>query len=231
MELKVYGHWGVPVLIFPSQGGRYHDFEDYGMVDACRSFIDDGRIKLYAVDSVDNQSWANFGAHPADRGRRHEDYDRYIVHECLPFVRDDCGGRELACLTAGCSMGGYHAVNFFLRHPDAFGGCISMSGMFDLRLFVGDYMDDTVYFNSPLCYLPDTSDPWYLERYRQGRVVVCVGQGDWEEPMIAAARDIKGILQAKGIWNWVDFWGHDVSHDWPWWRRQWPYLLGVILDG
>lgn len=36
---------------------------------------------------------------------------------------------------------------------------ISLSGVFDLRLFIGDYIDENVYFNSPLAYLPNLNDP------------------------------------------------------------------------
>ena len=32
MEFKVYGHGGKPVLVVPSQNGRYFDFENFGMV-------------------------------------------------------------------------------------------------------------------------------------------------------------------------------------------------------
>jgi esterase/lipase superfamily enzyme len=27
---------------------------------------------------------------------------------------------------------------------------------------------------------------------------------------------------------WFDYWGYDVNHDWPWWRRQLPYFLGKL---
>jgi len=27
----------------------------------------------------------------------------------------------------------------------------------------------------------------------------------------------------------VDFWGHDVAHDWDWWYKQVPYFLPHLL--
>jgi len=30
MELKIYGHAGRAILVFPSQGGRFHEYEDFG---------------------------------------------------------------------------------------------------------------------------------------------------------------------------------------------------------
>lgn len=229
MDVVSYGHDGKPILVFPPQGGVARDFANFGMVEACRSFIDGGRIRLFSVDSVDNQSWANFGAHPADRARRHEDYDRYIMNEVRPFIAAQCGGSGIKCFTTGCSMGGYHAANFFFRHPDFFDGMISLSGLFQLSIFIGDYVDDNVYFNTPLYYLPGLGDRWYLDAYAQSKIVVCSGQGAWEEQMIADARALKEILQRKGIPHWIDLWGADVCHDWPWWQRQLPYFLERCL--
>lgn len=224
MELKVYGDGGKPVLVFPAQGGRFFEYEDFGMVNAVSGFIDSGRIQLFTVDSVDNQSWANWNVHPATRGHRHEDYDRYIIQEVVPFIRYKNSG-ERKILTTGCSMGGYHSGNFFFRHPDVFDGVIALSGLFQLRLFVGNHFDDTIYFNSPIHFLPELEDAWFLDQYRQSRIVICTGQGAWEEDMVADARKMQEILSSKEIPAWVDFWGHDVNHDWPWWRRQLPYFL------
>jgi esterase/lipase superfamily enzyme len=226
MELRTYGEGGRPVLVFPCQDGRFYEFEDFGMLPVVERFLSERRYVFITVDSLDAESWANRAAHPADRARRHEDYDRYICSEVVPFMSSICGGRKP--VTYGCSMGGYHAGNFFLRHPDLFGGMISLSGLFSLDYFVGDYMDELVYFNSPLHYLPRLEDGWYLDRIRKGSIIVCVGQGSWEDTMLAHARALDAVLTAKHIPHWVDIWGHDVNHDWPWWRIQLPYFLDRI---
>ena len=225
MELKIYGHSGKPVLVFQTQGGRFYQYEDFGMVNACQAFIDAGKIQLFTVDSIDNQSWVNWEAHPADRARRHEDYDHYIIKETMPFIQEH-NPAPGKVLTTGCSMGGYHAANFFFRHPDCFDGMIAISGIFRLNRFIGDYMDDTVYFNTPLAYLPNLEDPWYIDQYKQSQIIVCCGQGAWEDSMLEDAYAIKHILDEKNIPSWVDIWGHDVNHDWPWWRKMMPYFLG-----
>jgi esterase/lipase superfamily enzyme len=225
MELKVYGYYGKPALVFPAQGSRFHEFEDRGMHDTIASFIEAGQIKLFTVDSIDGQSWANAGAHPADRARRHQDYGRYIVEEVVPFIRRHCGDTKEKFLTTGVSMGAYHAANFFFRHPDIFDTVIAMSGLYRLNHFIGDYMDENVYFNTPLAYLPNLNDPWYLDQYRQSRIIVCAGQGAWEDEMLADTRTLKQILEEKEIPHWIDFWGGDVNHDWPWWHKMLPYFL------
>src|SRR5215470_20335819 len=110
LELKVYGYYGKPVLVFPPQQGRFYDFENWGMINTLSGFIESGQIKIFAVDSLDSQSWANGGAHPADRARRHQDYDRYIVEEVVPFVRRHSGDTTQKFITTGVSMGAYHAA-------------------------------------------------------------------------------------------------------------------------
>ncbi len=225
MELKVFGHAGKPVMVFPCQGGRFYEWEDFRMIEAIHWFIDEGKIQLFTVDSVDKQSWANWDANPADRGRRHEDYDRYIIHEVVPFIKVRSDQKLLA---TGCSMGGYHSGNFFFRHPDVFDSVISISGLFSLKTFIGDYVDDNVYFNSPLSYLPNLNDAWFLDQYRQSRIIVCCGQGAWEDRMLGDIRALKNILEEKNIPAWIDFWGHDVNHDWPWWHKMVPYFLGQL---
>jgi esterase/lipase superfamily enzyme len=193
------------------------------MVEACRPSIDAGRVTLITVDGVDNQSWCNWGLAPVERARRHNDYDRYIISEVVPFVRASGWATEIG--TTGCSMGGYHAANCFFRHPDVFDTMICLSGLLQLRMFIGDAGGDEVYFNTPLAYLPSLSDPWFIERYRRSHIIVCAGQGAWDEDMLADARALEAILRGKGVPAWIDVWGHDVSHDWPWWRRQMPYFL------
>lgn len=225
MELKVYGYYGKPVIVFPAQGGRFFEYEDFGMITATHEFIESGKVKLFTVDSIDNQSWANWEAHPADRAKRHQDYDRYIIQEVAPFARDHSGGGESEFLATGCSMGAYHAINFFFRHPDIFDTVIALSGLYNLDMFTSEYMDDNIYFNSPLAYLPNLEDPWYLDKYRQSKIIVCAGQGAWEDAMLGDAHTLKRILEEKKVPAWIDIWGYDVNHDWPWWRQMMPYFL------
>ncbi len=228
MELKVYGYYGKPVLVFPAQGGSFHEFEDFGMIDRLSSFIEAGQIKIFTVNSLDNQTWGNWDAHPADRACRHQDYDRYIVEEVSPFIRRHCGNTEQKFIATGVSMGAYHAVNFFFRHPDVFDTVIALSGLYQLSYFIGDYMDENVYFNTPLAYLPKLEDPWYIDQYRQSKIIVAAGQGAFEDEMLADTQALKQILDQKGIPNWIDIWGYDVNHDWPWWHKMLPYFLNSL---
>jgi esterase/lipase superfamily enzyme len=231
MSLKVYGHWGDPYLVFPCSSGRYFDYEGLGMIAAIAGFIDAGKIKLFCVDSIDAESWYNWALDPHQRNARHEAYDQYIAAEVLPFIREHCRWAEARVMANGCSMGAFHAVNFFLKHPDLFQGTIALSGLYRLDraefgLGAGDM--PAVYFNSPLNYLPDLNDPGCLARMRQSTIIVCVGQGAWETQALEDTRALDALFKAKDIPAWVDVWGYDVNHDWPWWYRQMNHFLGAL---
>jgi esterase/lipase superfamily enzyme len=223
MECEVHGHAGRPVLAFPSQDGRMGDFAAFGMVGACGEIIEAGRMRLVTVDGIDWQSWTNAAVSPAERARRHLDYDRYVMDELVPFLRH-ATGRGTMWVT-GCSMGAFHASNFFFRRPDVFDGVIGLSGLYSAVSFVADQWDDAIYFNSPLQYLPGLRDPAYLDRYRRSAIAFGVGQGRWEEDCLADTRALEAILREKGVPAWFDYWGADVDHEWTWWRKMLPYFL------
>ncbi len=231
MELKVYGHWGKPYIVFPCSRGRFFDFEGMGMVDRISGYINAGRIKLIAVDSVDNESWYNLGVSPAQRNARHETYDSYLIHEVIPFIREHCNTPGERPMATGASMGAYHAMNFFLKHPDLCQGTIALSGLYRLdraEFSLGSEHLSDVYFNSPLAYLAGMQDSWFLDWYRQSIIIVCTGQGAWEDEALEDTRALERIFRDKGIPAWIDVWGHDVNHDWPWWYIQMNHFLSRV---
>lgn len=227
MEMKIYGHAGKPVIIFPSSGGTFTEYEHYQMVEACRPFLNAGSIQLYAIDSVDtSHTWLNYNIHPAERGVLHARYEDYLLKELTPYIRSRSSYHKF--MATGCSIGAYHAINFLCKHPDVFDAAIALSGIYNLSFSTGNYIDDAIYFNSPLHYLPHLNDPWFLEQLRQSKIVICAGQGAWEKETLIDTYALKSILAAKHIPAWVDIWGTDVAHDWPWWRLQMPYFLAKL---
>ena len=173
MELLAYGERGFPVVVFPTSGGRFLEYEDRGMVNALAPKIERGELQVICLDSVDRESWYNQGAHPADRLHRQNAFDAYLVNELAPFVRDRTSWPQMG--VTGCSFGGYHAVNFALRHPEIVTYAVSMSGGFDIpKRFLNGYYDQNAYFHSPLDYLPNLDARWLLdavpaELFRAGR--------------------------------------------------------------
>src|SRR5438552_820028 len=140
MELLVFGHAGLPAIVFPTSQGRFFEFEDRGMVGAIWRKIESGGLQLYCVDSVDSESWYNKNVPPRWRIARHVQYEDYVLHEVVPLIKLKNSRWDLA--TTGCSFGAYHAMNLALRHPDLVSGSVSMGGAFDIIQFLNGYYDD-----------------------------------------------------------------------------------------
>jgi esterase/lipase superfamily enzyme len=223
MGVAVYGHYGMPLLAFPTSGGDEWEQEQRGMIDALSGFLDRGVVKIFAVDSVSADSFYNKGAHPFHRSWMQAQYDVYIRQEVVPFVHAHCLTLGLPIATFGASLGAYHAANALFKHPDVFTRCFALSGVYDLSRFMDGTYDDNFYFNNPVDYLSNISDPWYLERYSQCDIHLATGCGPWEDsgPTYRLSR----ILASRQVPHALDDWGSEGGHDWPYWHRQmWEYL-------
>lgn len=220
MELLIHGHGGLPVLVFPTSGGRFFEFEDRGLVHSLSGKIDAGQIQLFCVDSVDMESWYNRGAAPRWRIVRHTQYEEYLLNEVLPLVRQKNANPKLISL--GCSFGGFHAANIAFRHPDIFTGMLSMSGAFDMTSFLHGYHDDDVYFHTPTQYLENISDPWCFERFRSNTYVLATG---WDDQCLGSNQQLDQILTRKEIPHQLYIWDTWNSHDWPTWKRMLEHYL------
>lgn len=228
MELKRYGHDGKVIIVFPSSGGRFYEYEDFKMIEAIAHYIEKGAIQVFSIDSIDNESWLAQHHDLDHKSYMAEQFEQYLITEFIPFVKhqSDNFGPFMA---TGCSMGAYHAVNMALKHPDVFDQVVALSGIYDARFFVGEYYGHPkVYANSPVDYLWQLEDDWFLERMRKNKYIIAVGQGQFEEPSIKDTKALEAAFQFKHIDAWFDYWGHDVKHDWEWWRNQMPYFLDKL---
>ena len=215
MELLVFGHAGLPVLVFPTSGGRFYEFEDRGMIGAVWDRIERGDLQFFCADSVDNESWYNRNVPPRWRIARHMQYESYVMDEVLPLIRQK--NQDWHLVSLGCSFGGYHAVNIALRHPDRFSGFLSMSGAFDLSNFLHGYYDNDVYFHMPPHYIANLSDGWYLDRYRRNSYILATG---YDDHCKGQSEHLTGVLHGKGVPCRLDVWDSWNSHDWPTWQRM-----------
>lgn len=231
-RVVVHGTYGRPVLVFPSSEGSADDAATFGLVDAVRPLLDEGRVKLYCLDSWDGGSWYRDDLPLEERARLHEAYERWVVQGVVPFVDGDCGGRQEMVVT-GCSFGAYHAVNVALRHADLFPLAIGLSGVYDLSVLGQDRQDGggergtAFHLNNPLWSL-GAADGEHLDwlRSRLSLLLVC-GQGQWEDTTgaLESTRALGALAAEKGLRVETDLWGHDVPHDWPSWRAQLAHHL------
>jgi esterase/lipase superfamily enzyme len=225
-NVMAYGHWGRPVLAFPSEQGRCDQYEERGMVAAIADLLEAGRVKLYCVDSWDSGTWHDHSAPLEERARRHGDYERWIVERVVPFIRDDSGGAGELVVT-GPSFGAYHAANFALRRADLFPLAICQSGVYDVSVVGWGERGDAVYFHNPMDYVAHLhGDHLDWLRSRVSLLLVC-GRGQWEDTTgaLASTTAFAGLLAEKGIRHELDLWGHEWPHDWPSWRAQLAHHL------
>jgi esterase/lipase superfamily enzyme len=226
MGIQVYGHYGSPLLVFPTSGGDEYEYANQGMVEALGHHIDAGRVKLFCVNSVNNESWYDKRAHPRHRSYVQAMYDAYITEEVVPFVYDHCRTPGVAITTTGASFGAYHAANTLFKHPAQFRRCLALSGVYDLRRFMdGDY-DDNFYFNNPVDYLGGLSDAWYLAHLNQDDIRLVTGNGSFEDA--GPTYRLSEVLHSRGINHSVDNWGSEGGHDWPYWKRQMNEYIGKL---
>jgi len=222
-----FGHWGRPVVVFPSEAGRPSDFESNGMIGVVADLVEAGRVKLYCVDSFDTQSWSDTSIPLEERARRHGAYESWITEQVVPWIRDDCGGRT-DLVGTGCSLGAFHAANFTLKHGHLLPSALCLSGSYDPGTWSGwGERGDAVYFNNPVDYVGNLHGDHLNWLRSQVYLLLVCGQGMWEDTTgsLDGTRTLAAKLAEKGIPHDLDLWGHDSAHDWPWWRRQFAHHL------
>ncbi|PMD98859.1 esterase [Siphonobacter sp. BAB-5405] len=218
IELLVFGHWGYPVLVFPTSQHRYYEAKDVQLVESARSLIEAGKIKLYCVDTIDSDSWYARHLHPSDRVYQASLYDRFLNEELIPWMQHENHTPTVA--VSGCSFGGFHAANVAFRHPEKVSHLFTMGAAFDIRNFMDGYYDDNVYFNNPPDYLPHSHDAnlWRMQ------IILGTCISDFCRP---STEHLSQILSTKQIPHWLDVRWHG-THDWPIWREMFPEYLARI---
>jgi len=228
MPLVAYGHTGYPLLMFPTAAADYLEYERFHLVDAISPHIERGQIRAYSINSVNRYSLLNEQMPPHLKAQLLTQFDRYVTDEVLPLIRRDTGHDDARPLTTGASLGAFLAANTYFKHPDLFRGVIAMSGSYDVKSYLHGFYDDNVYFNNPADYLANMNDSYHLPiLQRADAIFILSGQGSYEAP--ERSRHLSDLLRAKNIPHTLDLWGHDVDHDWPWWRKMLPHTLDKLL--
>lgn len=223
MEIAVYGYYGFALLMFPSAGADYLEYERFHLIDSIKPLIEDGMMKVFSINSINNESWLNPNITGNEKAKRHQQYNRYIEDEVVPYIDTHMNGRTRT-ITCGVSLGAFHAANVLFRRPDLFDGVIGLSGIYDLKAYSNGYYDEDVYYNSPVDYLPNLPEGETLDLLRsKNDIHFLSGEGPYEAP--GASWAIANLLGMRGIPNNVEIWGREWSHDWPTWRAMLPSYL------
>jgi len=229
VHLFRYGHYGPPLVVFPSAAGLANEWELGGVIDALSDLLDGGRLKIYSTESNVAEAWTRRDSDPAWRIGRHRAFESYVVDELVPWIRADCGAAEIGISASGVSLGAFYAANFALKFPEIFRYALCLSGRYDISWLTDGFHNQDVYFNNPMAYVPNLHGP-HLERIRNNThlTLVC-GLGQWEDGNIEDTNRFAALLASKGIRRDHDMWGHDVAHQWPWWCKQVSYHVRKAL--
>jgi esterase/lipase superfamily enzyme len=220
MELLVFGHAGARVLAFPASKHPFYDWENRGLVGSLRHHCERGWLQLFCLDQVDTESWYGWWLHPTQRARRYNQYDRYLTDEVLPFTRSVNSNPYL--ISTGPSFGAYHAMHFALRHPHLVNRVLGMSGIYDISRFADGYNDAEIYYNNPIAYMQQESDPARLLAMRRMDIILAVGRDD---PLRGINEQLSHTLWSKNIWHALRIWD-GFAHDWPIWAHMLPMYIG-----
>jgi esterase/lipase superfamily enzyme len=227
MTVVRYGHYGAPVLLFPTAGGDAEECERFLMLRALEPLLDAGRIKVYSCDSVAGRVWIDGHSTGGRRAWLQNRFDDFVYSEMVPAIHADCKVTEkgaLGIITAGASIGAFNALAAVCRHPDVFSMAVCMSGTYDLTRWMGGEHTQDFHFCSPLHFLPYLGEGEQMATLRQRFIILATGLGRWEAP--GESWRVAQVLGAKGIPNRVDPWGPEWDHDWDTWRAMLPRYLG-----
>jgi esterase/lipase superfamily enzyme len=141
-----------------------------------------------------------------------------LSEELIPLCIQETGVQRVA--TAGCSFGGYHAMNLAFRHPEIVKYVFNMSAAFDIKSQVNGFYNDDVYFNNPPDYIPDAWNDWFNDLY------IVLGTGEFDICLDANIK-MAEILSKKNIPHWLDI-RPGANHDWPVWKGMFPHYVSLI---
>lgn len=216
MELTIYGTSGTPIIGLPTRGATCTQWEKFGMVSSISYQLKNGFNQLFCLTSVDNESLMNEKISPDKRIIRQQQYESYIVEEVVPFIQEHNNIEFL--IIAGTDLGGYHALNTSLKHPELFGKAIGMSGIYDITTFMDEYYSDEVYYSNPMDFVPNLNKQSLLEKVRD--VDYRLVSYELDERKEEALR-LSNVMRMKFIEHDLDIWGVNGEDEWD----LWPQML------
>ena len=216
LKVEVTGHFGYPILMFPTSQGQYTQNHDFKLNESINWFVEQGKVKLYNIETIDKFSFYDKNIHAAERIRNYELYVQFLIQEFVPYLQALHSEHRIAI--AGASFGGYHASNFAFRFPDVVSHLFCLSGAFSIRNFMDGFSNEQVYFNSPREFMRNDL-AW---KFNHMHIVLSTSD---EDICLEQTKEMSNILSVKGINHWYDErkW---INHDWPLWRMAFPMFIG-----
>ena len=240
MNMYEYGTGTAGCLIIPTEGGRFFDFENFGVLQACAEVSDSGRIRFFCCDSVDREAIARPDGSVAERMAVQLQWQAYVTQELYPLLLrrltlNQTVSAPPRLYVAGYGMGGYQAANLFFGHPQLFDGLLALSAFYNLSDRLGGCLSDEIVSQSPWHQVYGYSDD-ELRRFFPARgdsgfrnIILGCGSGAWEEDCLRSLDSMEQLLRWKKIPASVLRFGPNAVHDWCSWREQVPLCLKKML--
>lgn len=209
MEMLIFGKKGTPVVIFPSEEGRFFEWEDAGIMEALREQAEEGYNQFFCVDSVNEESFLNKSVDPYVRISRQKQYEDYIMDEVLPQIKERNSNGYI--VFTGANLGAYQALLLALKHPGKVHKVISISGTFDIKPHLDGFYDDNVYYNNPVDFIPNLNDLKVLKKISEIDIRLLSYKND---PLQEATRRMSDTLWIKNLEHEFYIWDEEVSEPW-----------------
>jgi esterase/lipase superfamily enzyme len=216
-----WGHFGTPVLLFPSAGGDCEEVERFRLVGALAPLINSGRIKVFSVDGSAARAWVRGTISPEDCARTQSLYDAFIDTEVVPLIRRDCQSDTIEIIAAGTAIGAYSAISALLRLPSVYRVAIALDGIFDLSKYLVSGYTPALASVLPLHTLRTQLDDTVRRRF----AVLATGEGAYEDP--AESERMSSALGAAGVNHKLEKWGPNYAHTWGTWGEMLPRYVGM----
>ncbi|MBA3706143.1 MAG: esterase, partial [Bacteroidetes bacterium] len=75
MDIVAYGEYGFALLLFPTAAADFLEYERFLLIDELKPYIESGKVKVYSINSINSESWLNDEMHPADKAKRHQQFN------------------------------------------------------------------------------------------------------------------------------------------------------------
>jgi esterase/lipase superfamily enzyme len=216
MGVVVFGHYGPPMIAFPTTGGDEWEYERTGVIDTISGFIDAGRVKVFCVNTNNADSFGNGQAHPRHRSWMQAQYDDYITHEVMPFVRSHCRSHDIAMWTFGASLGGYHARQHALQASRRREALLRAVGRLRHDALHGRRLRRQLLLQQPGRLHVEPGDRWTLAQLSSCDIHLATARG--RGSIRKRPTGCPASSDARGVRHSLDDWGPQGGHDWPYWR-------------
>jgi esterase/lipase superfamily enzyme len=220
-----WGHFGTPVLLFPTAGGDAEEVERFHLVGALADSIERGRIKVFSVDGSAARTWLCGTHSPEHCAQVQTLYDAYIDAEVVPLIRRDCHSDTIEIIAAGAALGAYNAVATLCRLPSVFRVAIGLSGIFDLSKYLVSGFAPALEAVSPLHSLRHLAEGATADALRRRLTILATGAGDYEQP--TESERMSAALSAAHVNHNLENWGRNFAHGWNSWREMLPRYVGM----